>query len=546
MDTQCIVKYSVLSIVFFAVCIFIYTIISKPSNLQYTFQKYFFVYMFPLLMIFAIILNLGKDEMNRKPFLEVFGVVVIMAIAVYYYALSDGVYLDISAWANYFLVIAIGLVGLAILYNSLIGYMSRLDGWPGFIAQLIFYLPCVLYDAWLYLLNQFALTPLAIYGFILLEIILIIVYIYLPSFTDIVIGTDNSVILVKDVIPLNKGRVTVATSSILKNTPTSEQIKMGITTPYFPRNYCISLWVFTNPQDPSNLAYSRESQILNYGHLDQTGVFQVKPLITYYGGGNITDQPMERNKFVFYFVNYKDIQVEDAAQTTISNIQIELHNTSNKIASLMQTIDNPELTDEDKTGLQTEIGTLQAYSARLQISSQKMDVTQQIQRLTNAIAGSKLSQTQIVDLDRTRSQAQLSLTLLQSQEELSPEELLLLENRDYDKMKHTFYPLTLPDQKWNQIVLNYYDNSVDLFINGKLERTFYLAGKNIPPGDFKGPGSPSTFLPQYSDLDTITVGDTNGIDGGICNVVYYREPLNPEQIVFTYNQMVNHNPPVPR
>lgn len=546
MDTQCIVKYSVLSIVFFAVCIFIYTIISKPSNLQYTFQKYFFVYMFPLLMIFAIILNLGKDEVNRKPFLEVFGVVVIMAIAVYYYALSDGVYLDISAWANYFLVIAIGLVGLAILYNSLIGYMSRLDGWPGFIAQLIFYLPCVLYDAWLYLLNQFALTPLAIYGFILLEIILIIVYIYLPSFTDIVIGTDNSVILVKDVIPLNTGRVTVATSSILKNTPTSEQIKMGITAPYFPRNYCISLWVFTNPQDPANLAYSRESQILNYGHLDQTGVFQVKPLITYYGGGNTTDQPMERNKFVFYFVNYKDIQVEDAAQTTISNIQIELHNTSNKITSLMQTIDNPELTDEDKTGLQTEIGTLQAYSARLQISSQKMDVTQQIQRLTNAIAGSKLSQMQIVDLDRTRSQAQLSLTLLQSQEELSPEELLLLENRDYDKMKHTFYPLTLPDQKWNQIVLNYYDNSVDLFINGKLERTFYLAGKNIPPDDFKGPGSPSTFLPQYSDLDTITVGDTNGIDGGICNVVYYREPLNPEQIVFTYNQMVNHNPPVPR
>lgn len=546
MDTQCIVKYSVLSIVFFAVCIFIYTIMSKPSNLQYTFQKYFFVYMFPLLMIFAIILNLGKDEVNRKPFLEVFGIVVIMAIAIYYYALSDGVYLDISAWANYFLVIAIGLVGLAILYNSLIGYMSRLDGWPGFIAQLIFYLPCVLYDAWLYLLNQFALTPLAIYGFILLEIILIIVYIYLPSFTDIVIGTDNSVILVKDVIPLNKGRVTVATSSILKNTPTSEQIKMGITTPYFPRNYCISLWVFTNPQDPANLAYSRESQILNYGHLDQTGVFQVKPLITYYGGGNTTDQPMERNKFVFYFVNYKDLQVEDAAQTTMSNIQIELHNTTGKIASLMQSIDNPGITDEDKTGLQTEIDTLQSYSARLQISSQKMDITQQVQRLTNAITGSKLSQMQIVDLDRTRSQAQLSLTLLQSQPELSQEELLLLENRDYDKMKHTFYPLTLPDQKWNQIVLNYYDNSVDLFINGKLERTFYLAGKNIPPDDFKGPGSPATFLPQYSDLDTITVGDTNGIDGGICNVVYYREPLNPEQIVFTYNQMVNHNPPVPR
>jgi len=546
MDSKCIIKYIITSTLFLITCGIIYSIIRSPSNSNYSIQKYFFAYMFPLIMIFAIILNLGTEEINRKPFIEVFGVIVIFAIAVYYYALSDGFYLDISTWANYFILITIGLVGMAILYNLLISYMSRLTGWSGFIAQLLFYLPCVLYDAWFYLLDQFNLTPIAIYGFILIEILLVIMYIYLPNLTHFIIGTGNSVVLVKDVIPLQNGRVTVATSNLLKNTPTPEQITKGFNQPYFPRNYCISLWVFTNPQDPANLAYSKESQILNYGHLDQNGVFQVKPLITYYGGGNSTDQPMERNKFVFYFVNYKDIQLEDSIENTLSKIQTEMNTTIGKISGLTIDIDNPKLTDTEKTQMQSEITALQNYKQRLHTSSQKHELNTKIQSLTETIASGTLSQSQIQDLKNSKVQAETHLSILQSQQEILPEEAGFLESQDYDKMKHTFYPVTLPDQKWNQIVLNYNHNSVDLVINGNLERTFYLAGKDIPPEDFKVSGEPDTFLPQYSDLDTITVGDTHGIDGGICNVVYYREPLTPEQIVFTYNQMVNQNPPVPR
>jgi hypothetical protein len=188
--------------------------------------------------------------------------------------------------------------------------------------------------------------------------------------------------------------------------------------------------------------------------------------------------------------------------------------------------------------------TLQKYDQRLRISSQMHDIHSKIQTLSDTIATGTLTNKQTNDLEKSKEQLLVQLAILQTQDELSPEELVSLETSQYNKMKHTFYPVTLPDQKWNQIVLNYSNSTVDLFINGNLERTFYLAGKDIPPDIFNG--NPDTFLPQYNDLDSITVGDTNGIDGGICNVVYYRQPLTTEQIIFTYNQMVNSNPPVPR
>ena len=42
------------------------------------------------------------------------------------------------------------------------------------------------------------------------------------------------------------------------------------------------------------------------------------------------------------------------------------------------------------------------------------------------------------------------------------------------------YDIELQSQKWNHIVFNYNETYVDLYINGILERTFYLRyNKNI-------------------------------------------------------------------
>ena len=107
---NCIIKYTVSSIVFLIVCILLYNIISNPGSATYNTSKYFFVYMFPLVMIFAILLNLVSHENNRRPFLEMFGAFVILGAVVYYYALSTGYDLNITGTFNYLLLTAIILI----------------------------------------------------------------------------------------------------------------------------------------------------------------------------------------------------------------------------------------------------------------------------------------------------------------------------------------------------------------------------------------------------------------------------------------------------
>lgn len=549
---NCVIKYSVTTVVFVIVCVVLYNIISNPSRANYNVEKYFFLYMFPLLMIFAILLNISSNQNNRRPFLEILGAFVVFAIVIYYYTISTGTNLDLSGTTNVLLIIAISLVGLAILYNLLVSYLSKLKGWPGFIAELIFYLPCVLYDLWSYLLEQFQLTPIAIYGFILIEIILILLYIYLPSLSKYVAGTNNSLLLVKNVMPLNKGKQVIATSSMLKQKPSTEQIAMGLDEPFYLRNYAISLWVFVNNQTPSNYNYSRESEILNYGYLDKDNLYQVKPMITYYGGGNTTDQPMERNKFVFYFVNYKDLELENEIESMNKKITQNIAVTQEKINNYTTLINtsksssSEQLSESEINNMKQEMMILEEYKNKL-INTQKINkVTYQIDQLKTAIKNKKLTKNQVRDLNNSLKSSNNELEMLKNEDSFVKEQLDFLNKEEYDTMKYTFYPVSMESQKWNQIVLNYNDNKVDLFINGNLERTFYLAGENIPNPQVSQQDGIYNFIPKYSDLDTITIGDEFGIDGGICNVEYFKQPLTSEQISFNYNIYADKNPPIPR
>lgn len=80
-------------------------------------------------------------------------------------------------------------------------------------------------------------------------------------------------------------------------------------------------------------------------------------------------------------------------------------------------------------------------------------------------------------------------------------------------------------QKWNNIIINYSGGILDIFINGELVKS------NIG------------VVPYYR-LDNLTIGQNNGIEGGICNVVYFRNPLTTTNIYYLYNMAKNISPPV--
>ena len=73
-------------------------------------------------------------------------------------------------------------------------------------------------------------------------------------------------------------------------------------------------------------------------------------------------------------------------------------------------------------------------------------------------------------------------------------------------------------QKWNNIVINYADGFMDVFLNGELV------------------GSISGVAP-YMTFDNIIAGEDNGILGGICNVSYYDKTLSKSNINLTYKSL---------
>jgi hypothetical protein len=92
------------------------------------------------------------------------------------------------------------------------------------------------------------------------------------------------------------------------------------------------------------------------------------------------------------------------------------------------------------------------------------------------------------------------------------------------------YELDVMNQKWMFFAINYYDANADLFINGILERSFIFDKENIPNSGNKN--------------DSIKIGDTNGLNGAICNVNYYSSPMSVYSISNLYNVLRYKNPPV--
>jgi hypothetical protein len=80
-------------------------------------------------------------------------------------------------------------------------------------------------------------------------------------------------------------------------------------------------------------------------------------------------------------------------------------------------------------------------------------------------------------------------------------------------------------QKWNNIIINYNSGVLDIFLNGELVKS-------------------SIGVVPYYTLDNLTIGQENGIKGGICNVVYFNRALTSSNIYYLYNMVKDKNPPI--
>ncbi len=79
-------------------------------------------------------------------------------------------------------------------------------------------------------------------------------------------------------------------------------------------------------------------------------------------------------------------------------------------------------------------------------------------------------------------------------------------------------------QKWNNIIINYNGGTLDIFLNGELVKS-------------------SIEVAPYYTFDNLTIGENDGIKGGICNVVYFRHALNGQNIYYLYHTVKDKDTP---
>jgi hypothetical protein len=80
-------------------------------------------------------------------------------------------------------------------------------------------------------------------------------------------------------------------------------------------------------------------------------------------------------------------------------------------------------------------------------------------------------------------------------------------------------------QKWNHLVINYDGGTMDVFLNGELVGT----RPNIAP---------------YMTYENVVAGADNGLQGGICNVIYYDYILSNQTIQMMYRLLRDKQEPL--
>jgi hypothetical protein len=83
----------------------------------------------------------------------------------------------------------------------------------------------------------------------------------------------------------------------------------------------------------------------------------------------------------------------------------------------------------------------------------------------------------------------------------------------------------MPLQKWTNVLFNCNGGTMDVFLDNNLVI------------------SKSKIIP-YITIDALTLGENDGLNGGICNVVYFKTPLSIGNMFILYHSNKLKSPPI--
>lgn len=288
-ESKVLYKYGGLYAIIFAIIIILYYAALDPKALSEKSFIYAMSIILPLIIIFSIV-NPFSNKQGSGISMLIIGIVVTFFTAIcYFYSKANAQTFEMM---NYFIMVLIffmSISGLSIFFYIMSNYLKSLSGWTGFMVYLMFYIPCLFIDFVKYILNEFKMTTNPIFVILIVEILLIVLYVYLPWIIK-KLNTSKNIELLPQSAFLDMKK-TIGNSEMnkipnfLKKSGNLEGDEL-----VYNQNYAYSMWIFLNPQGSNYSGYKGETQIFNYG--------EGKPKVSH-----IVDVTTGESKYRVYFTN---------------------------------------------------------------------------------------------------------------------------------------------------------------------------------------------------------------------------------------------------
>ena len=482
-----LLQYIIASVTVLYLFLLFYVISNNKNALDKNYLLYMFALIVPLAFMFLVVLSNAKS--NNVMIMAASCVFILMMFFISTYfpdgtAMAKGFY---YSWFDFekipgfteessFLaslvmkVILIGciVIGMSLFYNLFLNQSYRQEGILGFIIYFVFFIPCLVSDFIEYVANEFKTTPNIILVLFVLEIVFLLLYIYLPA-NILRNSLKNGKILIDG--PMFLGNETIlAGSDLLKKN--DEEVKQLLRT-----------GAISSIENSTKSIYNRNYAISLW--------FSYNPINKHKDNASL--MPI----FRYGVTNNKDLTENAFAQNDMDN---------------SKTLTQSELDNAMKTLGVNAMGV--NINKNVDSSgSEEIDYKEfmYLVKYVKEIVG--------VPIIAYLHNDEFSFVFTNNLTDLSDEKY---------KQKY-IQTIHIPPQRWNNIVFNYHNNRVDLFINGSLERTIELTGA----------------IPEYDATMSFIAGSQNNtLHGALCNIRIFSEPLTQSQITQAYNLLKLQNPPV--
>lgn len=506
------------------------------------------------------------------------------------------------------LVFATVVFAFSIFYNIFLNDSYRQQGKTGFMLYLLFFLPCLISDYIKYVMEELQMTPNVVYVLLLLELVFILLYIYVPKLID-------KIVLIRGTQIIKEPRFVYGKQVISNNAPfidTStlhDPYKSKFIMDRLHKNYSISLWITVNTV---NVEKGHEAMLFRYNDdlgtsLTPDNPTNGNPYIAYTDNDNwkfvVSNSDINilhqfrNNLFAWVITTSIDFKIWFQDQPIVYQLNSIKQNLQNKLASfglIEESLEDPNVLFQNIYERMDKIYNYAIFKDGLNngtIEKTKDNITKLNKLQMYDIYADKTTYQPLMNAIKNNSDTKTIVQLLFDWVSIDFKDLYddfktKLAGNDINILKKlktkiiekcnttpqineindfSLENATLVDIIEKNLVASDIDlkNAIEKYkspTNSDITTTIYMSPQRwhfivfnyrdtmvdlFINGDLERTFSLGNHLPFYRDTNVITIGnDKKTVHGAVCNVIVYPFPLPKTKISQTYNVLKLQNPPV--